>query len=55
MTSIVQTLAELIDPQAWQAQKKGQTTVGSWWEFRERRQQSIEAAERVAAWLEKQK
>lgn len=45
----VQAAARLIDPQVWQARKENQTTLGSQWDFDERRRDSTAAAERLLA------
>jgi hypothetical protein len=50
----VRKLAELIDPQVWQAREEDQKTIGAQFDFHERRRQSTEAAKRVAAWMEEQ-
>ena len=50
-TKAVEDLARLIDPQVWQAREEDQVTLGSQWDFEERRRVSMAAAERVASVL----
>lgn len=47
----VQQLARLIDPWVWHAREADQITLGASHEFTTRRAQSLQAAQRVRAWL----
>lgn len=51
---MIERIARLIDPQVWEAQESDQTTLGSQFDFSERRHQSLAAAERVLSFLEPQ-
>lgn len=46
-----QQLARLIDPWVWHAREADQITLGASHEFTTRRAQSLQAAQRVRAWL----